>query len=89
MATIKSIQDSIDVKANTYANNQLNNLSDVFKNYLVNNIDPAIYANLEVHKGLTLNKLFDSGSPVYTKLHRAYFIQEQTRLVNLAITKLS
>ena len=89
MATLKSIQDSIDVKANTYANDKLNTLSDVFKNYLVNNIDPAIYANVEVHKGLTLNKIFDSGSPVHTKLHRAYFEQEQTRLVNLALTKLS
>ena len=89
MPTIKDLQDGIDTKANTYANNQLQTLSSVFKQYLVNNVDPAIYADLEVHTGLLINNLFDAASPVHTKLHRAYFIQEQSRLVTLTLTKLS
>ena len=89
MATIKTIQDSIDAKANTYALNQLNNLSSVFKQYLVNNVDPAIYIDLEVHKNLLLNNLFESASPVHTKLYNAYFTQERNRLVTLALTKLT
>ena len=89
MATIKTIQDSIDAKANTYALNQLQTLSNVFKQYLVNNIDPSIYVDLEVHKDLLLNKLFDANSPVHTKLHRAFFNQERNRLVTIALTKLT
>ncbi len=89
MTTIKSIQDSIDLKADAYATNQLETLSAVFKQYLVNNIDPAIYVDLEIHKDLLLNRLFDATSPVHAKLHRAFYNQERTRLIIIALTKLS
>ena len=88
MATIKTIQDQIDLKGDQYADTMLNSLSTKFKNYLLNNIDPAVYADVEVFKEQPLVSIFDAGSPVHTQLHRAFRQIKINELVTKAIQTL-
>ncbi len=89
MATILELQDQINLKAEQIADNKLKSLSDDYKALLLNNIDPASYADKEVFKGLKVVKLFDPGSPAYDKIRKFYYIQEVNRLTLLAISRLS
>ena len=88
MATIQTLQSSIDAKATQYAEDTLKALSTKYKSFLLNNLDPQAYATKEVYKGLPIPKLFEEGN-VYNQLRTSLFQQKQSELVTLAITKLS
>ena len=87
MATLQTIQASIDSKAAQFADNKLTSLALGYKKYLLDNIDPAAYASKEIYKGLMIPLIFDQGK-AYDQLHIFYFKQEQARLTTLAISKL-
>lgn len=89
MPTIQSLQDSIDIKADAFATSKLKTLSTLFKQFLVDNIDSSIYTEAQIYEGLSVSELLEQGSPAHKYLHHQYFIQEQSRLITLALTKLT